>query len=351
MKLRVALAAILVSAAALAADHDPAFEWNEQGLEAAYRNDHQVAEKLFEQAIARWRSLGKDYEAHLATTLSNLAMSQCAQGRRRECSANLEHAVTLYRRTLGMNSERTLTAVNLLAGVCLMVEDMDRARDLLEEALPVERKYFPRDIQLSRTLGGLAALHTELGQLDAALPLAEEALNLTIELDGGTSVDAALEYANVAEIHRVARRRDRALPLFRKSRSLYEQLLGPDSPRVASLLSQEGLILMEENKLALAEEAMQRARRIMDGSCPHCEFEKSVLLGNLGMLRLRQGRYSEAGDFLARTLSLQEKFSMHPSVNMAGTLSALAEVRKRQKRYDEAARLTSRASSILSFNK
>ena len=60
--------------------------------------------------------------------------------------------------------------MNLLAGVCVMMEDYARAEALYSEALPVERQYFPHDVQLSRSLGGLASMSMQRGELDAALP-------------------------------------------------------------------------------------------------------------------------------------------------------------------------------------
>ena len=47
---------------------------------------------------------------------------------------------------------------------------------------------------------------------------------------GEDSVDAALAYSSVAEAHRIAGAPDRALPLYRKARALYEKALGPGSP-------------------------------------------------------------------------------------------------------------------------
>jgi tetratricopeptide (TPR) repeat protein len=339
----------ILVATGVAVGRDRAFDLNEEGLQAAKSGDHQTAEKLYEQAIVRWRELGPRYEAHLATTLSNLGMAQCSQGRRRDCAATLEESVAILRRTVGLQNDRTLTAVNLLAGVCLMMEDYARAEVLYSEALPVERQYFPRDIQLSRSLGGLASLRMQRGEVEAALPLAEEALKVTLQAEGEDSIDTALEYANVAEVHRVAGRGDRALPLFRKAREIYEKLLGPEHPRVASMLSQEGIILMDDNKLGTAEKMMERARKIVDEQCNGCEFEQSVTRSNLGLLRMRQKRYAEADVLLSEALALQEKYSKRPGSNMAATLHALAEVRKRQKRYDEAARLDQRASMIMSF--
>ena len=47
-------------------------------------------------------------------------------------------------------------------------------------------------------------------------------------------MDTALAYTSVAEAHRFAGAPERALPLYRKARSLYEKALGPEHPRVAA---------------------------------------------------------------------------------------------------------------------
>ena len=131
--------------------------------------------------------------------------------------------------------------------------------ELFLEALPIERELYPNDTQLARTLGGLASLAMREGQAEKAIPLAEEALAITVQSEGENSLDAALAYANIAEAHRVLGRNDRALPLFRKSRATYERILGTDHPRVSSVLTQEGLLLLQEGKLGMAEEALDRS--------------------------------------------------------------------------------------------
>ena len=42
------------------------------------------------------------------------------------------------------------------------------------------------------------------------------------------------------------------------------------------MLSQEGLILMQDGKLSLAEQAMVRAVNILRKSCPDCVVELSI---------------------------------------------------------------------------
>ena len=110
---------------------------------------------------------------------------------------------------------------------------------------------------MSLTLGGLSAILVRESRVDEALTLAEESLNVALSAAGEQSLDAALAYANVASVHKWARRYDPALPLYRKSMKIYEQLAGPDHPRVAGILTEIGLIEMEDHNYPLAERDMQ----------------------------------------------------------------------------------------------
>jgi tetratricopeptide (TPR) repeat protein len=331
------------------AQTDPAYQWNDQGIAAVARGEYKEAEVLYRKAMERWRALGPGHDAHFAVTEMNLAEAQCGQGRRKECEKSLEDSLSIFRRTLGVRNEHTLSNMNLLAGVALMIEDVDYAEKLFNEALPIEREYFPNSIQLARTLGGLAGIRTQQSKPGEALGLAEEALKLTLVVDGEASVDAALEYNNVAEIHRIAGRFDRAGPLYLKAKVIYEKLLGSDHPRVGAVLSEEGLLFMSEHKYALAEQALLSACQIMDKSCPNCGFEQSMTLTNLGLLRLRQERFTEADRLLTKALAIQEQYMQKPGPTMVDTLEALAQVLRYEHRFEEAERMKSRAALILGY--
>jgi tetratricopeptide (TPR) repeat protein len=345
---RVGLGILLLAAMGMAAP-DVAFDWNTRGLEASDRHNYAEAEALFEKASQRWIALGPGFEAHLATTRLNQAQAVCAQGRRTDCARLFEESVALFRKSRGVADERTLTAMNLLGGIYSMLGQYDRGEALFQEALEAERRFLPGDVQMARSLGGLAAMRTHDGRLEEALPLAEEALAVVLRTEGEESVDAAMAYANVAEIHREARRAERALPLYRKSRALYEKLLGPRHPRVASILSQEGLILLAEGKLSLAGDYMQKSLRILRDSCPNCAFEMWVAETNLGLLRMRQAKYNEADMLFSHVLELQEKSLERPGPEVAATLQLLASARRKQHRFEDADRLKRRADVLLSY--
>lgn len=181
------------------------------------------------------------------------------------------------------------------------------------------------------------------------MPPAEEALRIAIHSAGEDSLKAALAYASVGEAYRYAGRAERALPLYRKARSLYEKALGAEHPRVAELWSQEGLILMGDGKLSLAEQAMVHALKTLRKACPECLVELSILEGNLGLLRLKQGRYREADEALTKAVELREKFAAKPGPELADARQILATARQKLHRFDDAARLNTRAQTIRSY--
>jgi tetratricopeptide (TPR) repeat protein len=343
----VALAALAAPAAV--GQPQAAMEKNDQGLAAATRHDHTEAQRLYREAIDMWRALGPGYDAHRGIVTANLGESLCSQGRRPECAAALEESVTLLRRTLGISHLRTLTTLNMLGGVRLLTGDVAGAGALFDEALPLERRLYPNDLQLGRTLLGIAGVRMQNGDHEGAVRPAEEGLTLVLRSEGENSADTALAYATVAEIHRSAHRPERALPLFRKARSIYENILGPDHPRVGSVLSQEGLILMIEGKMALAEQAMLRALDIINRSCPNCAAEQFVTETNLAVLRIRQKKYAAADQLLSHALALQEPIATVSNGDLAAVLKTLAMVRQNQNLDEDAARLRQRAGAITAY--
>lgn len=340
----------LVSAAMLAAQqNDTAKEWNDRGLAATMRGEYAEAEGLYLKAVEGWKAKGAAYDAHLATTLLNLGQTYSAQGKRREASRLFEESLAKFRRIFGARNEWTLTTMNLMGAVYLMLGESGRAEVLFEEALPLEREILPGHVQLARTLQGLATINLNANKLDIATAQAEEALKITLAAEGDDSIDAAMAYASAAEVHRIGHRDERALPLYRKSRAIYEKLLGPEHPQVASLLSQEGLILMADGKYGLAEKDMVRSLEIVKKACPGCTYELWVGECNLGLLRYRQKRYAEADVLLAHSLEIQEKYTPHPGPDMIGTMKALAATREKLKRFEDAERLNRRAMLLMSY--
>jgi tetratricopeptide (TPR) repeat protein len=341
----------LVGVAGLAvavAQTSAGLDLNDQGNAEFGSGNYAQAERIHNQAVQAWRALGSPYQAHMAASLVNLGFDLCADGKRREGADAFEQALALNRSSLGPQHIRTIDNLNLLGGVSLVLGDLDRAAAVFSEALPVERELYPNHVELARTLAGLGAVRLRQGKAEEALPLAEEALSLAVKLDED-GPEAAPMYFLVAEIHRAARRPERAYPLYRKARALCERSPGPVNPLVARILSQEGLILMDDGKLGLAERNMTQALDLLASSCPRCDVEQAFAENNLALLRLKQKKYQAADQLLTHALALQEKAWARPGPEIANTLRALALARQGERRYDDAARLRQRAGAMLAY--
>jgi tetratricopeptide (TPR) repeat protein len=299
---------------------------NQRGLEAEGRRDYLEAEKYYGQSAGVFRTLGPQFEAHLSIELYNLAESMCWQGKWREAVGVFEESLALSRRALGPKHIRTAADLNALGNVSMMLGDMPRAEALLTEALAIERENHPADLQLGKTLAGLSAIKRRAGKPDEALPFAEEALSVTLKAEGTEGRESATMYRNVALIHWTAGRTDRALPLYRKARAILERLGETADPRYAGLLSQEGLALMDEGKLGLAESDMKRAIDLLSRA-PGTELELALAQNNLGLLRMRQKKYAEADELLTKALSMEQLYNSQDAAQIGRTQDALTQVR------------------------
>lgn len=285
-----------------------ALDLNRRGVEAAARRDFTQAERDYRSAAAIYRSLGPAYEAHLSIALYNLAEAACGKGDWRGSEAIFAESLDLSRRAFGSKDLHTLSGLNALGHVRMMLGESDIADANFQEARQIGRESYPRDMQLAFALAGLSTLLLRQGEPEAALPDADEALRIAIDAQPGEGVETALMYQNVGQIHRAAGRPERATPMLRKARAIYERTGSDADPRYAMLLSEEGLAFMDEGRFGGAGVDMQRAIKLLE-PCSGCNFELAIARNNLGLLRMRQKKYAEAGNLLREALNAEERFS------------------------------------------
>jgi tetratricopeptide (TPR) repeat protein len=321
---------------------------NEQALAAAAHSDYAGAERLFGEALKIWRSLGPRYEAHTATTLANLGEMLCSSGKWREGAGALEEALELNRHSLGPKHIRTVSNLSLLGHAYLNVADLNRAETGFTEALAIERELYPNHVLVGHTVLGISLLRRRQGRFDEALQAGEEGLQAALQAAEGTDTGVAMAYENVATLHLLAGQPERALPLFRKAHLLYEKTLGPASPALASLLSQEGLALLKDGKVMLAANEMTQAADILRRMGPAGEYRLAIAETNLALLRLRQHNFAEAERLLTHALSIEDRHPAQPAYDLIATIGVLAQLRKAQRRDAEAAELMARLVVIQS---
>ncbi|MDR3698866.1 MAG: tetratricopeptide repeat protein [Candidatus Sulfopaludibacter sp.] len=322
------LACLIFTGCKLEAQTNQALILNDRGVDAAAHSDYVQAERLYREAIRIWRGMGSRYDAHTATTLFNLGSVLCNEGDARQGVQVLEEASELHRRALGAKHIRTVRNLSLLGYAYVQAGDLDRADATLTEALADEKELYPNDLVLAETLLSLSLSQRLRGKLDDALQLGEESLSAALRTGGELTGDAALAYENVATVHRLAGRPQRALPLFRKARFIYEHTLGPDSPPLESLISQEGLALFEDGEVGLAGQELSQAVQALTLAGPASEYRLATAEDNLALLRLRQRKFADAERLLNHALSIEQRLPSRPVFETTTTLELLVQLRK-----------------------
>lgn len=342
----------LFLAAALAVgapqQQDIGYDLNDRGVDASQRGDHETAIRLLDEAIQFWRLKGPAYDPAVATALYNKAEAQCGLGKWKESVANFEESVALMRKSRGDRNLRTVRYENALANAYLMLGERGQSEIVFRRVLEVERQDFPDSEEVAHTLAGLSSVATREGRLSDALPMADEALRIGIASLGEKRPETATLYANVAQIHALMGHTERAMPLYRKARAIYDATLPPDNPRIGLILSQEGQAYLLDGKRALAEKDLRDAIDHLR-HCPACGVELAVAENHLAGLRMRQNRFVEAAELLTDAMSVEERFHGRPGAETAATLELLSKIRTQEKRFDDAARLHERAQTILSY--
>ncbi|MEO8595597.1 MAG: tetratricopeptide repeat protein [Candidatus Solibacter sp.] len=346
---RIAGFCFLIPAAfSLAAQTNDALSLNEQGVEAAAHSDYPQAARLYREAIRIWRDLGPAYEAHTATSLFNLGSVLCNAGNSAEAVRVLEEALQLHQHSLGPAHLRTVRNLGLLGQAYVQSGDTARADATLAEGLALARKLYPNDLVTGQILLALSLSRRVQNKFDEALQFGEEGLAATLQAAGELTSDAALAYENVGTLHRLAGHPWRAIPLLRKARFLCERTLGPASPALASLLSQEGLALLDDGKVALAEQQLSQAVDSLAALGPSGEYRLATAKSNLAILRLHQRKLADAERLLLDALAIEERLPSRPVFETVSTLETLAQLRKVQRRHAESVQLIARAAAIQS---
>ncbi|WP_126579944.1 FxSxx-COOH system tetratricopeptide repeat protein [Tengunoibacter tsumagoiensis] len=127
-----------------------------------------------------------------------------------------------------------------------------------------------------------------------------------------------------------------AEPLFLQALSLWEQILGPDHPNVASPLHNLADLYKDQGKYAQAEPIALRALRIREQHLGTEHLNVANLVNGLANIYAGQGKYVQAEPLFLRALRIWEQNfgPEHPQV--ASALHNLATLSKDQGKYVQA---------------
>jgi len=142
-----------------------------RGLVASQRKDYDEAERLYQDALAVWRDVGRDEE--VAIVLNSLGGLAHAHQEYDAAERYYHEALDLARKI--DNKELQANFMANLGDLALDREQWAEARQWCDQALSLAREVGRLDLVASNQYG-LARVWEAEGRADLALPLAQEAL-------------------------------------------------------------------------------------------------------------------------------------------------------------------------------
>ena len=216
-----------------------------------------------------------------------------------------------------------------------------------EALLPHVR--FMTDLAMSRADAMAASLCTALGlslsQLmayDEALPYAERAWEISVELYGPEHHITLQRHSNVGQVLEANNDRVRARTIYQEVLEAQERVLGQQDPDVAATLNNLGASFARDDLYHKTLSAYRRALRIRedvweetppeDPNRGENAYELAESQGNMGQLLMDLGRYEEAGGHLMNALNiLTDEVELAHERN-AGTLVTLGRALRAQRK-------------------
>ena len=220
-----------------------------------------------------------------------------------------------------------MPTVLLLAGLCLSRAGLLAQSDALAEVARQAKALY------------------EAGELEAALPVASEALRLSEGEFGSEHPATAIFVENLARIYFVLGQFARAEPLYARALALRVHL-GPEHPSVANAAHNLAIVYLRQGRYAKAEPLLREALGIWQRIGTQ-DRVVAAGLNSLALLYQSQGRYAEAEPHYRRVLEILEASSgrEHPE-EVATALGNLAALYVSLGRYAEAEALFERALSL-----
>lgn len=289
----------IAAAAALASP--AAGELLRQAGEAARREgDLDEAERLFREALARWK-VGEDRQ--LAASAAGIALGDL-QARRHDYAAarrTFEEACATEKRS-APGSWLLASCINNQGVLAGRAGDLGLAEARFLDALEIMRALGDSGKEMLANLGVVARLR---GDLDRAVVYTEQSLAL-YRRQGGPPVIVGGKLMNLANILMDRGDTARAVGLYTEALEVMGTA-GPEDAEIARLLFNRGKAYRLLGEADRAEADLARARRLLGFDAPRTGIEASIVQVEGEVHHLR-GELAEAIEALTEGLRAQARF-------------------------------------------
>jgi len=218
---------------------------------------------------------------NLVRVLNNIGLAKYLLGQ-------IEKAREYYERSLKLQEEykdqkEIIPTLNLLASVCRRSGDIERAKELCENALRIgEKSTHKNDNEFATTLATLGLTFSDLGEIQKAKELYMRALEIQTKIYGPSSHYLSKTLNNLGYVNLYLEEYDKALELFQKALLIQEKQYGKDHFEVAWIMDSIGEAYISLGKFQEAIEILTKCIEINQKHYGENHYETAYSIRNIG---------------------------------------------------------------------
>jgi tetratricopeptide (TPR) repeat protein len=313
------------------------------------RCDWRQAQEYLRTALHIRKRLFGENDLSVAECLYHLGQSQFPLAQLEQAKASAEHALEIRERLLEPVHPLIAEALTRLAEILReSATENDRAVACTERAESILRNVGANEAGIADTLLIRGTILRNAGRIGEALRAQQQslALNEQVRANGPSSLEAAMNHANIGVIYRDLGQWERARDEFEIAITIMEPTLGDEHLEVAQAKKYLGDIFWRTGELEAAHRLLAQVTEIHRRR-PGEEHKLAACLAKMGSIQLASGDTSRAKESLetAHGIYVHTYHDQHPYV--AKVLSRLAPVYLALGRDQEAENTLLRAQDIL----
>ncbi len=304
-----------------------------------YQARYEEAVDLQKQALTRHRSALGPQHPTVALSLYNLGTFHTSQGKFAEGDAYLRQALEIQEHSLGPHHTDVADTLNSLGASLYQQGKIAEALAAMQRAKEIKTSELsPTHPQVLDASVNVAVMTLEIGDLDQSAAILQDVL-LRIESSEDTSVmtESSARF-NLGRVRQRQDRLDEARELYERALELDESRLGPDDPRLATLLMGLGILHKQQGRPAEALELYLRALAIQEAKLEPTHPSILAALNNISSTHLVLNAPTQAKEVAERLLAVSEGRNDYlaratfllAQAHLAGGEKALARVRARE---------------------
>ncbi|MGC0772567.1 MAG: serine/threonine-protein kinase [Candidatus Acidiferrum sp.] len=223
-----------------------------------------------------------------------------------EARTQLERALELQRRNLGMKDPATLKTMNQLGAIATQQGKYNEAEALFSQALEVERSRLgPEHPDTLSLMNNLANAYEGLTKYAQAETLTSQVLEIRRRVLGPEHADTLASMNNLATLYHDQGKFSQAEAIDRQVLEIRQRVLGPEHPQTLSSMDNLAWNFFQEGKYAEAEELGSRALEIQKRVLGPEHPETMRSMNHLAGAYLLQSKYARAEALQRQVLEAQ----------------------------------------------